>query len=261
MDNNGFNEFDSFDSSGGFGGDFGGDFGSEFGDSSSSSNFNGSDANNGFDEFNSLGDMDGTSSNSAFDTDSNQFTDATQGGRSLTNQSIIFIIVGIIGIILVIFIATRISNKSNKNEAQMNNIMQQEQTTINENTEVNGNVNVDNIIKDNTTTVNKPSKVIVKDDNFTWTDITNSENVNFNDEYVEMTFTVTSIQHKARTVDNNNNLVVKTKILGSISGLSGTYELDIPYNKGVKLVVGNSFTVHVQLGTFNDKTVVGEIKY
>lgn len=76
-----------------------------------------------------------------------------------------------------------------------------------------------------------------------------------------MTFTITSIEHKARAVDTNNNLVVITTLQGSISGLSGTYELDIPYNKGVELVVGNSFTVHVQLGTYNGKTVVGEIQY
>ena len=34
-----------------------------------------------------------------------------------------------------------------------------------------------------------------------------------------MTFTVTSVKHYARSVDANNNLVIKTTIQGSISGL------------------------------------------
>ena len=129
------------------------------------------------------------------------------------------------------------------------------------------NVNVDNIMQENNQYVEQPSTntqttvTNVVQDEFVWSTITDSEQVTFNNEYTDMVFTVTGIEHRARAVDANNNLLVKTTLTGSVSGLSGTYQLDVPYNKGIKLVVGNSFNVHVQLGSYNGKTVVGEIKY
>ena len=101
-------------------------------------------------------------------------------------------------------------------------------------------------------TTYKPTQTqVVNKSNESWIEITSGENVVFSADYAEMTFTITNIRHLTRVVDTNKNLVVKTTLQGSISGLSGTYELDIPYNKGVKLVVGNSFTVYVQLGSLN----------
>jgi gas vesicle protein len=199
-----------------------------------------------------------------FTDDSNGQLDQEEDQTGLAKkQSVILIAAGVIGIIVVVAIAAIIANKSSKKN-------QTASTNYTTTTTTNSNQNVDNIMNSGnsysnstSSTTTSQSTVITntKDSNFTWSEITDSESINFNESYSDMTFTITQIQHKARVVDTNGNLVVKTTLLGSISGLPGTYELDIPYNKGIKLVVGNSFTVHVQLGSYNGKTVVGEVTY
>ena len=110
-------------------------------------------------------------------------------------------------------------------------------------------------------TAPQQSSTVVVGDTFNWTEIEDDAQIAYNNSYSELTFTITGIKHYARSVDVNNNLVIKTTLTGSISGLSGTYSLDIPYNKGTKLVVGNQFTVQVLLGQYNGKTVVCDIVY
>ena len=266
--NNGFDMFDTsddfnFDSDNSNG--FGDDFDSGFGDG-------------GFGDEDAFGNADAFSNTPQQQSDDNQFSnsvnsfdnqnmdqqDALVEQQGLKKQSLIFIAVGIVAIILVFIIAGAINGRSKKEDT-----VQQENTNVAQNTQQNSNVNVDDIMSDGNNSsdqasqeTNKQNVITNKVDNdFTWTLITDNENIQFNEKYSDMTFTVTGIEHKARAVDTNNNLVVISTLQGSISGLSGTYELDVPYNKGAKLVVGNSFTVHVQLGTYNGKTVVGEIQY
>lgn len=83
----------------------------------------------------------------------------------------------------------------------------------------------------------------------------------FSEEYVSAKFLITGIEHVARVVDEGNNLEIKTILTGSISGYTGTYKLDIPYYLGCQLVTEKSFDVQVQVGKFNGKTVIGNIKY
>lgn len=241
---------DDFDS--GFGntdGGFGDDFDSGFGDSD--------------DMFSSAGQSDGSQSNEFGDSLSNFDSQASdvQADQSRTKkQSIIFILAGVAVLIVVFIIAGAINKKAKSNSNSNRNV----DRIMND-----SNRNVDSIMNEGNKNAgyynkNTNSQNIVtnqSNNGFNWKTITNKEKVQFNDEYSDMIFTVTNIEHKARAVDTNNNLVVITTIQGSISGLSGTYELNIPYDKGVKLVVGNNFTVHVQLGTYNGKTVVGEIQY
>lgn len=188
--------------------------------------------------------------------------DTTQSG-GLKKQSIITLVIGFILTVIVIVVASKLINSTKNNNTQVV-INENTQTQQTQQSNQQSNQNVDNIMKTETSNIQQNTQTVItntKDSNFTWSEITDNENVTFNSDLVDMTFTVTDIQHLARTVDTNNNLVVKTKILGSISGLTGTYELDIPYDKGIRLAIGNSFTVHVQLGSYNDKTVVGEIRY
>lgn len=268
--NNGFGGFDDSDGFG-FGGGSSGGFGDDFdtGFGNSDGGFGGDNFGGGFgddDIFSGAGQSNTNQGNQFSDSlnsfdNQNQFQDNQDDQQTTKKQSIIFIVVGIAVLIVVLIVAGMFNKKpSNENVVTDNN-----NTTIQQD----ANVNVDNIMDTGNNTVPQQSQqnnqqgVITNkvDDDFTWTLITNNEQVQFNEQYSDMTFTITNIEHKARAVDTNSNLVVITTIQGSISGLSGTYELDIPYNEGVKLVVGNSFTVHVQLGTYNGKTVVGEIKY
>lgn len=73
-------------------------------------------------------------------------------------------------------------------------------------------------------------------------------------------FTVTSI--KAYVKDSKTGeKTVKAVVTGGISGLSGTYELEIPYSKAEKLSVGDSFSVKYRIAKLNDYTIVGDISY
>lgn len=76
---------------------------------------------------------------------------------------------------------------------------------------------------------------------------------------VESQFTVTSIEHLAKK--SGNEMQIKTHLRGSLSGLTGVYDLDVPYEKGTKLKVGDVFTVTVEVGSYNDSTVVGVIRF
>lgn len=95
-------------------------------------------------------------------------------------------------------------------------------------------------------------------DNSTWRDISSNEEVEFSNEYIDLTFTITGIKHVARK--NGECVEIKTVLSGSLSGLSGTYELDVPYSKGVKTSIGMGFDVKCLLGEFNGAVVVGDIK-
>lgn len=259
MDNN----FGSFGSDDDFG--FGDD--SSWGSESSTTSDSFGDS---FDD--AFADMD--TSNEASNSDDNQFTDTVSNLDSqnqesnddqgnLKKQSLIVIAVGIGLLIIVFIVAGLVRGHSNKN-VSTNDVQKEQQNTVsnNENNQsANDILNDSNVSNDDTSNSNNNVITNTQDSKYTWTVITDSEDVQFNEEYSDMVFTITGIEHRARVVDTNNNLVVITNIQGSISGLPGTYELNVPYDKGVKLVVGRSFTVHVQLGTYNDKTVVGEIKY
>lgn len=192
-----------------------------------------------------------------------QFQDnVNTDGEGIKKQAIIAIVVGVVGVIAVLLIAGAVNNKKQHTVDEQQQVQQVQEVQ-------DSNSNVDNIMNNseqansNTASNSNETTVVLNsvDDGDKWIEITNSEAVTFNEEYSENVFTITSIKHLARTVDTNNNLVVKTKLQGSLSGLPGTYEIDIPYDKGVQLAVGDSFTVKVQLGTYNGKTVVGEIQY
>lgn len=187
--------------------------------------------------------------------------------RMLDKKYIIVIAVGIVIFLLVLFLGSRIlGGKKNNSNEMLDSINNQQQQVTNENT----NVNVDNIMNNGTkqptqNSVQPQQDVNVnyhKDENeFSWMEVTDSENVVFEQEYAERIFTITTVKHYARTVDSANNLVIKTTLTGSLSGLPGTYIIEVPYSKGVKLKTGNSFTVNVMMGTYNDKIVVGDITY
>ena len=269
----------------------------DFGSFDSDDDFGFGDASGGFDSFDTedaFGDLEGDLGDNTDNSFSNQQQNSNQFADSVSNfdsqnqnsnneddnrsglmkQAVIVIAIGVV-ILILVFVIAGFVGKSKKNDTsnQQQQVEQQEQqleqqleqNTVQQkkqDTDADSIMNEDNST-DSSDTDDSNKNVITneKDSKYTWTVITNKEDVQFNKEYSDMTFTITSIEHRARSVDTNNNLVVITNIQGSISGLSGTYELNIPYDKGVKLVVGSSFTVHVQLGTYNGKTVVGEIKY
>lgn len=274
MASDGFDDFDGF-------GDDDFNFGFDDSDKSNDSNSNANDEfSNGLDDGFGDGLSDGFdlddqgSSNSGIDLD---LGNNKQGGNSentsnssVKRNAVIAIIVSVVLFIIVLVVASMITGAKKKKALEqmqptqpVQQVVQQQQVIENKNVDdimSNGKVNKDVVVESNKE-VKETVIVNTKEPNFVWSDITKDENVQFVEDYTEMTFTITQIQHKARVVDTNGNLVIKSTLLGSVSGLPGTYEIDIPYEKGTKLNIGNSFKVYVKLGTFNDKTVVGDITY
>lgn len=90
----------------------------------------------------------------------------------------------------------------------------------------------------------------------------NQDAVVYQSDYVAATFTVTKINHFVNVSDADTDYIqIKSTLSGQIQGLPGTYDIDVPYNLGSKVQVGQSFDVQVLYGTYNGRTVVGEIRY
>lgn len=264
----GFDDF-SFDNDSSFGDGFDDGFSDGFGE----------DTNSGFDNASNNAFNDGDTSGNGFDSNglsldfddgtSNEMNNFEDDGANITSKkAIILIIVGIV-VLIGVFLLIKTITQSTKNK----NSDTQVQTTVEESYTNNqqpvqqqpvqqqpvGGQDASEVMSQgvpNTTVVEK-----IVDNGMKWQEIVSNEPIQFNTDYIECTFTITDIKHYARAVDVNDNLVVKSTISGNISGLSGTYSLDIPYVKGCKLGIGDSFSVMVQLGQYNGKSVVGEISY
>lgn len=106
-----------------------------------------------------------------------------------------------------------------------------------------------------TTEVEKPSNL------GGWQEFNGENSIEFSETLVNSIFTVTGIKHYVQSVDIHGNIAVKSILTGTLSGYVGTYELEIPYSKGSRLVLGSSFDVKVEVGEFDGRIVVGEIRY
>jgi hypothetical protein len=81
------------------------------------------------------------------------------------------------------------------------------------------------------------------------------------DQIADSNFTVTSIQHVAKVVNEKNDMMVKSIIKGNISGLVGTYEVEIPYEKAMYLAIGTVFNIKYHYVIENEVRIIGEIEY
>lgn len=294
MDNNfgGFDDFGSdgfddfnggFNSDGGFGSNDPFDTSDGFEDNQGGFNggFDGNTSQNSFSDDGFSDGFDDGFSNNQMNTD-NQFSNndfpenPVDNAGVLSKKSYIMIAVGVGVLILVIIIASAITKAARKKNTEQAATTEVTQEVVQE--QPKQPVNADDLmatqpqqpVQEQPQTVEQPqnNKVInnVKEGGTVWTEITSDDaaNVTFKDGLTDMMFTITGIEHKARAVDASETLVVKTTLTGSISGLPGTYEIDVPFDKGVKLQelgIGTQFTVHVQLGEFKGRTVVGNITY
>ena len=162
------------------------------------------------------------------------------GGTSeVVKLGIIMIVVAIVLIIITFVIRGAIKGRpKNKAIDKVNQIVsQQEPGTVNQNISQTGNND--------------------------WIQFTTTKgDVYFQDERLDSTFTVTKVTHYAKVATSDGEYVtMKTILTGNLSGLVGTYELEIPYNKGTRISVGNSFSVAVEYGEYDGKFVIGEIEY
>lgn len=78
---------------------------------------------------------------------------------------------------------------------------------------------------------------------------------------IEGVFTITDIKLYARLTGAVNDKQVRSVAMGSISGLPGTYKIELPVDKALKLSIGTSFKIDYQLKSVNGYKLVGEIRY
>lgn len=90
-----------------------------------------------------------------------------------------------------------------------------------------------------------------------WTTIDADKNVDLSSE-VSGVFTITSVKHMARS--NGNETEVKTIVSGSISGLTGKYELELPYSLARFLTVGNTLKLKYKIGQINGNSIISDLK-
>lgn len=72
-------------------------------------------------------------------------------------------------------------------------------------------------------------------------------------------FTVTKVESYAKVM-GDGEAQVRTEATGSISGLSGVYVIDVPFNLTGVVTVGKKLSVSYDMGNKNDMLVVGNIK-
>lgn len=179
-----------------------------------------------------------TGINSDFDNFDNE---AGGDKKSLVKTAVIMVVVGIViiaGGIVLSKILGAAANSMGKEKQVVNQI---EVNTPQNNTGVNNNQTADNN---------------------GWISFNNTDgDIEISSE-MTTTFTITSINHFVKITDGTgNNIAVKTIVTGNISGFIGTYEMELPYDKGIKVKNGMTFTVTVNYGEYNGKVVIGSIKY
>ncbi len=117
-------------------------------------------------------------------------------------------------------------------------------------------------IKHNVTDVdNKPPVIVNKtQEQNEWVELKQDDSLSMNKE-VNSRFTVTSIKHLAKKINENNVILVKSIVKGNISGLVGTYEVEMPYDKAKYLKNGTEFKITYTMMEKNDVKIIGEIRY
>lgn len=93
-----------------------------------------------------------------------------------------------------------------------------------------------------------------------WQEV-NLSGVDLGDTWIESNFTITELKHYAMVTSSQNDKQVKSIAKGNISGLVGTYEMEIPTYMALKLSVGNSFKIKYQLKEQNGYKLIGDIQY
>lgn len=212
--------------------DFGMETGETFDDDFSESNDWSSDDN--------TGSTDSGFDSSEFDsmTNSNEDIEDVDTAKELKKNTIIVIVAGIVIIIAALMIWKKASASGQKtNYVQSDNEVSQESN-----------------YQQSTNTAESS----VSSSSSEWTTVSGDQAVD-NIKEVESQFTVTSIEHLAKK--SGNEMQIRTHLRGSLSGMTGVYDLDVPYEKGTKLKVGDVFTVTVEVGSYNDSTVVGVIRF
>lgn len=191
--------------------------------------------------------------------DSEDDDDIEPGG--VGKSGIILVIAGIIIIAIVGFIASKLVSKTEGPTEDNVGIENSIELDNNDYPTENKKAVVETESPENRHESNNNVSYNEKENTEEWVEITASEVIDIPENYIESLYTVTKIEHIARKSDSNGNLEIKTKLKGSISGLGGTYEITLPYNKGIKIRLRDQFKIEVLVGEYKDKIVLLDVKF
>ena len=153
-----------------------------------------------------------------------------------------------LGIILIVFIIAGFI-KANKDKPPKDETVYETNTVVNVSP-------TDSQVKTVENPVQQPVQQQVQY-NDGWTVIEPDKSIDLDSE-VTGVFTVTKIKHMARS--NGVETEVKTVASGSISGLTGTYDLELPYSLARFLTVGNTLKLKYKIGQINGSSIISDFK-
>lgn len=100
---------------------------------------------------------------------------------------------------------------------------------------------------------------LVSNSNSGWTEIDADKGLKFSDK-ISSTFTTTKVKHYVKTT-TVGEMEIKSVVTGSIAGLTGTYELELPYSNAVNLNSGDYFAIQYKVSEVNGKVIISDISY
>lgn len=194
------------------------------------------------------------SSNSYEDQFIDTATDSDSDSGSVKKTALIIAGAGLALLITVVLIAGALSKKSEQGKQEDISSTGNQATYIQK-------VDPNELMN---TTGNNVSNTVSTPEYTAWTELNDNTEIDFKD-YIKASFTVTDIKHYVRNSSPDGTYIVKTTLTGMISGYSGTYTLDVPYNKGIILAtnpdlgIGCTFDVSILIGEYNGKKFIGDI--
>lgn len=188
--------------------------------------------------------------------DENSIENNIVNKKSMIKTALIYISLGIIMIALALGLSNLLKNKTN--EMMGNSKIDKTTEELNINTETNNSYNEINVMDKNQFSKSTLNTEVNESDN--WIEFKAELGVEF-DRNIKALFTVTSINHFTRVVENSKDMIVRSIIKGNISGLTGTYEIVVPYEKARLLTDGAVFTIQYNYGVYEGKKIIGEIIY
>lgn len=100
--------------------------------------------------------------------------------------------------------------------------------------------------------------VVIPEDGWVW--VEHDSEVKFS-QPIEGVFTVTSIKLMSKVIESRKTLALKSIVTGSISGVSGTYDFEIPYNKALNLEVGTQLYITYRIGEKGSVQYVSDVEF
>ena len=191
--------------------------------------------------------------------------EGVEKGKGVLLTSVIAIVAGFIIILIafgVINIANRVGDKEINNNVEITDTSDKVLKTNNDvPTSVENDIgSINKEIEKQQNNIFTGSRKSSSSSSDGWVEFKPEEGIIF-DAVTIAVFEVTGIKHVAKAINNKNDKIIKSIVYGSISGLSGTYEVEVPYDKAILLTNGSEFEIEYRYGIRNGVRLVGEIRY